>query len=197
MPTETDLPDPRDIERARTAEDRGRPRGNAEWARRRIEDGAQVRKVIWPPGPYVEIGPSPNFLLFDDGAHAGPQLVAQGAMFRGDETEDDLWEHHPPAPAVPTMHAPILWILYLFPRLGGADVVSALVAALESGHGSFAEHLIPIWAAAGDEATGREIVAALAKIERATFHRSLIGDVKTSMEILSAVTAARSKGPTP
>lgn len=195
MPTETDLPDPRDLERARIAEDRGRPRGNAEWARRRIEDGAQVRKVIWPPGPFIERGPSVVFITFNDGETA--RVVPAGGMFRADETEDDLWEHHPPAPAVPTMHAPILWILYLFPRLGGADVVAALVAALESGVGSFAEHLIPIWAAAGDEATGRAIVAALAKIERATFHRSLIGDVKTSMEILSAVTAARSKEPTP
>lgn len=190
MPTEDDLPDTRVLERAKISDAPGRPRGNASWARAELEAGREVRKVIWPPGPHVAKGEHPGTVDFDDGTDAAQEMPL-GSIFKGDETDDDVWEHHPPAPAVPTMHAPVIWILLLFPQLGGAGALGALINAIESGRGTFTEHLLRIWIDAGHGAVGDRIVAALAKIDRATFHRSLFGDVKTSLEILKAVSEAR------
>jgi hypothetical protein len=193
MPTEEDLSPERALERAKISDAPGRPRGNAAWAKAEIEAGRQVRKVIWPPGPHVLLPGDDGLCFVDDkGVVVGVSLAS---IFKGDETDDDLWEHHPPAPAVPTMHAPILWILVLFPKLGGPELLGTLIAALESGHGTFTEHLLQIWRVAGDPETGRRIVAALGKIDRAVFHRSLFGDVRTSLEILKAVSEARGGRP--
>lgn len=191
MTSEADLTDTRVLERAKISDDPSRRRGNAEWARAELAAGRQIRKVIWPPGPFVQAG-SGGLVDFNDGK--GAQQVPISSIIKGDETDDDLWEHHPPAPAVPTMHAPILWILLLFPKLGGPEALQALISAIESGRGSFTQHLLQIWADAGHPEPGRRIVAAMGKIDRATFHRSLFGDVQTSMEILAAISMARTGG---
>jgi hypothetical protein len=189
MPTEEDLSPERALERAKISDAPGKPRGSASWAKAEIEAGRAVRKVIWPPGPHVLL-PSDDGLCFvdDKGVAVGVSLAS---IFKGDETDEDLWEHHPPAAACRTMHAPILWILYVFPAMGGPEVVAALLGALESGRGAFTDHLLQIWTVAGMPETGAKIVAALAKIDRATFHRSMVGDVRTSMDIMRAVCAAR------
>lgn len=194
MPSKNNLPDPRDLERAKITDAPGRPRGNASWAKAEIEAGREVRKVIWPPGPHVAKGERADLVDFNDGAGSG-QAVALGSLFKGDETDDDIWEHHPPAPAMPTLHAPVIWILLLFPQLGGSETMERLLAALESGHGTFVDHLLQIWIDAGHGAVGDRIVAALGKIDRATFHRSMFGDVRTSLEILKAVSDARNGRP--
>ena len=57
-------PDVRVLEQAKISSEPGRPRGNAAWARAQIQAGAQVRKVIWPPGPFVAAGSAPSGVRF-------------------------------------------------------------------------------------------------------------------------------------
>lgn len=184
----------------------GRPRGNQAWAKEQILAGYQVRKVIWPPGPYVELGPGADQALPGDpalrcvGMELGDGAGSArpwGHVFRGGDELDDVWERHPPAPAVPTLHAPILWILFLLPGMGGPNTYSRLLSMLESGAGSFVDHLQELWTDAGNPSTGATLVAAVATIDRALFHKSLLGDLPASLRILETLALARMPPETP
>jgi hypothetical protein len=186
----------RRIETAMMRATPGRARGRYLWAIEQIQAGRQVRKVIWPPGPHVTAHPlaRPGEEVVRVVGFEGtdiPDPTPVGWVFRDDpESRGDAWELHPPAPAIPTMHAPILWILYVLPGMGGPDVFMALLEAV-SDPSAFADILLQLWERAGDPKAGKAIVAALATIDRPLFHKSLYGDVETSLRILSALTRAR------
>lgn len=164
-----------------TTDKNARSHGDAAWAQEQIRAGAQVRKAIWPAGPWVEAGPSPDTVVAH-GIEGANEPLPLESLFRADEA-GDVWEHHPPRFAVPTLYAPIAWILYLFPALGGRPAFDAVVNALSRGT-DFSEILLKIWRDAGREAHGRALVAALARLDRGLFNRSLAGDVRASLVIL-------------
>lgn len=138
-----------------------------------------MRKTFWPAGPWIAAGQGDH--LTCHGIEGANELTIE-QVFR-EEDHGDTWELHPPRTAVPTLYAPASWILFLFPALGGRDAFAAAVDALTSG-ADFAGLLLDLWRKAGREDQGLRLVAALGKLDRGLFHKSLAGDVTASTRIL-------------